>query len=541
MKKTRSRLPLLLTVILTLTLLLAACGGNSGNNASNNAGGNSGTTDNSKTSSDNTNAAATDTNNASNAAADNSAKAQEEVTLKFYFGGDKKAATDEVWSAISDYLKAKGLNVKFDINFIPFGDFKDKMLVMAASGDKWDMNFDGDWLSYKQMAAKGSYMALNDLLPKYAPTLYAKYQEQGTLAAATVDGKIVGLPWTMSMNQRKYAAWRQDLTDKAGITPAPDSIKTIEDLDAFLHKLKEAYPKDKLSRSTPLGIYMERDEWVDLGFHGMGFYLNDPTVKIQPVEQQPFYKEAALMSKKWYDDGILNRDAMIDKEDGAAQWRNGKMFYTDSDHEWVNADPGFADPSYKLGSSLLYPDKKYVNRTALANVVAINRNSEHADRVLQFLDMLETDQQLYDMVQYGIEGKTYVLKDGAANYPDGMQTTTSNYMEWGGQWALWKPQFMRPNPAYGKDFWVHEAEFAALPVNVNSPVDGLFISEDNIKNEVAKRDQAIEEFNKPIEYGNVKDVDKAVNDYIEKQKNNGLDKIIAEAQKQIDAYLAAKK
>ncbi|SFS49029.1 DUF3502 domain-containing protein [Paenibacillus sp. BC26] len=537
MKKMHAKLPLLLTIVLMLSLLVSACSSGNNENSKNN-GDSSGTTN---AAADNTtNASAEDTNNAA-ATTDNTAKEQEEVTLKFYFGGDKKAATDEVWSAVSDYVKTKGLNVKFDINFIPFGDFKDKMLVMAASGDKWDMNFDGDWLSYKQMAAKGSYMALNDLLPKFAPTLFAKYQEQGTLTAATVNGQIVGLPWTMSMNQRKYAVWRVDLTDKAGITPAVDSIKTIEDLDAFLHKLKEAFPKDKLSRSTPLGIYMERDEWVDLGFHGMGFYLNDPAVKIQPVEQQPFYKEAALMAKKWYDDGIINRDAMIDKEDGAAQWRNGKMFYTDSSHEWVNANPGFADPSYKLSSSLLYPDKKYVNRTALANVVAINRNSEHADRVLQFLDMLETDKTLYDLVQYGIEGKTYVIDGETANYPEGMQTTTSNYMEWGGQWALWKPQFMRPNPAYGKDFWVHEAEFAALPVNVNSPVDGLFISEDNIKNEVAKRDQAIEEFHKPIEYGNAKDVDKAVADYIEKQKANGLDKIISEAQKQIDAYLASKK
>ncbi len=121
------------------------------------------------------------TNKQSDPAAPNTTNKQEqpgssegEVTLKFYFGGDKKAATDEVWSKISEYVKGKGLNVKFDINFIPFGDFKDKMLVMAASGDNWDMNFDGDWLSYKQMAAKGSYMALNDLLPEHAPNLYKK-------------------------------------------------------------------------------------------------------------------------------------------------------------------------------------------------------------------------------------------------------------------------------------------------------------------------------------------------------------------------------
>ncbi|WP_040952831.1 extracellular solute-binding protein [Gorillibacterium massiliense] len=468
-------------------------------------------------------------------------KPQEEVTLKFYFGGDKKSATDEVWSQISDYVKKKGLNVKFDLSFIPFNDFKDKMLVMAASGDKWDMNFDGDWLSYKQMAAKGSYMALNDLLPQYAPNLYKKYQDQGTLGAATVDGKIVGLPWTMKMNQRQFATWRADLVDKANLNIPKDSVKTIDDVDNLLRQLRDAYPNEKINRGGPLPIYMIRDEWVDMNFHGLGFYLNDPKITIQAVEQQPFYKDTAIKAKQWYDEKLINRDAMIDKTDGASEWRNGKTMFTLTSHEWISADPGFSDPSFKLNSSLIYPDKKQINRTALANVVAINANSSHPDLVLRFLDMIETDQTLYDLVQYGIEGKTYKLDGDTAIYPDGMTTTTSNYMEWGGQWAFWKPQYMRPTMTYPKDFWVHEAEFASQPINVNSPIDGLFISEDNMKNELAKRDQASDENSKPIEFGNVKDPEKAVADYIEKQKKNGIDKIIAETQRQVDAYLASQK
>ncbi|BBI31715.1 extracellular solute-binding protein [Cohnella abietis] len=526
MLKGYTKLPIIAIVILLLMLSLAACNGGKNNKAEPSKEPPSGSVA---------------SPSASPSEEPSKEKEEEEVTLKFYFGGDKKAATDEVWGKVSDYLKAKGLNVKFNVNFIPFGDFKDKMLVMAASGDKWDLNFDGDWLSYKQMAAKGSYMALNDLLPKYAPNLNKKYQEQGTLEAATINGQIVGLPWTMKMNQRNFAGWRVDLAEKAGITRAPDSIKTIEDVDALLHELKAKYPNEKLSRTPSQAIYMAREEWVDLAFHNMGFYLNDPAIKIQALEQQPFYLEAAKMTKKWYDDRILNRDAMIDKENGADQWRNGKTLFTMTSHEWAFADPGFADPSYKHQMSLLYPDKRYVNRTALANVLAINRNSEHPDRVLRFLDMMETDKVLYDLVQYGIEGKTYVLKGDVAEYPEGMQFTTSNYMEWGGQWAFWKPQFMRPNQTYPKDFWVKEAEFASIPVNVNSPVDGLFIAEDNVKNEIAKRDTAYEEFGKPIEFGVVKNVESSVNDYIAKQKALGLDKIIADAQKQIDAYLAAKK
>jgi putative aldouronate transport system substrate-binding protein len=286
---------------------------------------------------------------------------------------------------------------------------------------------------------------------------------------------------------------------------------------------------------------MIRDEWIDLNFHNLGFYANDSKVTILPAEQQPFYREADKKAREWYDEKLINRDAMIDKLDGAAEWRNGKTLFTLTSHEWVKADPGFSDPSFKLQGTELYPDKKQMNRTPLANVAAINRNSKHPDRVLRFLDMLETDQTLYDLVQYGIDGKTYKLDGDTAIYPDGMTTTTSNYMEWGGQWAFWKPQFMRPTMTYGADFWVNEAKFASEPNNVNSPIDGLFLAEDTMKNEVAKRDAASDELSRPIEFGVVKDVEKSVNDYIAAQKKNGLDTIITETQKQIDAFLANKK
>ncbi|MCL6457704.1 MAG: extracellular solute-binding protein [Gorillibacterium sp.] len=462
-----------------------------------------------------------------------------EVTLKLYFGGDKKVATDVVWSAVSEYLKSKGLNVKFSVNFIPWPDYPSKLLVMAASGDRWDLNFDSD-NSFQQMASRGSYLALNDLLPQYAPHLYAKYMEQGTMAATTMDGEIVGLPWTIKMNQRFYAGWRVDLAEKAGIYRELDSVRTIEDVDLLLHNLRQAYPEAKLTRTAPLSFYLMRDEWVDLGFHGLGFYLNDPLLTVRAIEQQPFYLEAAYMSKRWYDDKILNRDGLIDKESAADQWRNGKLLFTITSHEWAFVtDPGFSDPSYRQQMSLLYPDKKYINRSPIANVLAINRNSEHADRVLRFLDMLEIDRTLYDLVIYGIEGETYLLDGETAVYPEKMNFSTSNYMDWGGEWGFWKPQFMRPTTTYRKGFWEEETRFAELPINVKSPFDGLFITDSGIGSELAKRDQTYEDLGKGIEYGTVQDVDKSVALYREKQKSNGLAQITSEIQLQIDNYLAS--
>lgn len=65
---------------------------------------------------------------------------------------------------------------------------------------------------------------------------------------------------------------------------------------------------------------------------------------------------------------------------------------------------------------------------------------------------------------------------------------------------------------------MEEAKFADTAPQVKDPLDGLFINTDSIKNEVASRDQIFSEGGKLIQYGAINDVDKAVNDYIKKQK-----------------------
>mgnify|MGYP001048428272 FL=1 len=73
-----------------------------------------------------------------------------------------------------------------------------------------------------------------------------------------------------------------------------------------------------------------------------------------------------------------------------------------------------------------------------------------------------------------------------------MNASNSNYMEWGGRWAAWKPQFMRPDASYNEGFWVREAEYAASnPNNVINPLDGFNLVTDDISIEIAERDQII--------------------------------------------------
>lgn len=469
-----------------------------------------------------------------------SASGLEPVTLHFIFFGDKKSAVDQVWDAIADYTRDT-LNCDFDIQFIPADDYKNKLLVKAATGESWDLNFDADWTGYYQMAQKDAYMNLDDLLPEYAPDLYSKYEEAGMLDSIKNKGHIGVLPWTITMNNRPFFQWRGDLAEAAGITVDKDNLNTLEDVDKLLHELQEAYPDKYLMETGKVNENLFGG-WMQVNAD-MGLFINlsDPECKVVAAEDIPEYVECAKYSEKWQDEGIIRKDILTDKLDGNSLINQGKLICKFGTHEFANSSRAWEEEGAYWDYTEVYADYPYANRTPLANTVCIPATSENPERTLMFLNMLETDQKLYDMVQYGIEGVTYELNGEEAAYPEGMDSSNSNYMEWGGNWALWKPQYMRPTSAYPDRFWEKEAEYAASSeMNVVSPLEGFSFDATNVTTEVAQRNQIFNDANKLLMAG----LSGGYEDAIAKLKTDseaiGMQKIMDEYQKQVDEFLASK-
>ena len=463
----------------------------------------------------------------------------ERVTLRFYFFGNSREKVGEVYEAISEQYEEE-LNADFEVNFIPGSEYRQRVVALAASGDDYDMNFDGNWLAFDQMSSRGAYMDITELLPEYAPNLHAVYQDLGVLEAATVEGRVVGLPWTMSMNQRPYFGWNREAAAQAGVSFSGGDVQSFEDIDQLMSELYAEFEGTGKEMMGPVNkeAILLLGEYVDLNFHNLVYSVDDPNATVIPLEQTPEYLEAARWAKRWNEAGYILADSVLETVDGNTLLGEGLRLSHFTWHEWkdnLGKDIGGAE------SSELYPDHKFANRSPLANVAAINANSANPERTLMFLDLVETDRDMYDLFHYGIEGVTYVLNGEKAEFAvEGMTQANSNYMEWGGQWAFWKPQFMRPNNTYGPGFWEEEARLAALPQNVNAPLSGFFPKSDNIGNEVAARDQ-IWEFDKEIRYGAIDmSAEEAVATMIEEQQRAGIDVIVADVQAQVDAYLASR-
>ncbi|MFF2092958.1 extracellular solute-binding protein [Paenibacillus sp. NPDC058174] len=470
------------------------------------------------------------------------------VTLRFYFPGDKPQATDEVWQYVSELTKDT-LNAKFEINYVNWNDFKNKMKLLQSSGDNYDLNFDGNWLDFPNAMNRGGYLDITDLLPEYAPTLYKQYTDNNLLDPIKVNDRVYAAPWTIKKTSKPIVWYRGDLAAKGGY--AKDKVETVEDLDAMLHAMKKADPAILPISFRPDNwfgdisrVFQEKYGYEDLNFHGLVVKIDDPKHTVIPWEQTEAFKEYVTYMKKWNENGIIPKNLLATKGtegDFSAGTMGAAINQIDGGIlENPNTfKPQIAEQGAVKVWSEFYPDSKWVLESPLGNAVAINKNAANPERAIMFLEQLTTNEKLYDAVMYGIVDKTYKADGRKVSYMDGQGNgQPTNYLDWAGQWGFWRTEFQKEDSSRTANYFKQYDAFINRPNNIVSTINYFVPDQSSIKTESAKREQILSELGLLLMTGiNIKDVDKDVMNFITKEKDAGTDKIVAEVQKQLDAYL----
>jgi putative aldouronate transport system substrate-binding protein len=158
---------------------------------------------------------------------------------------------------------------------------------------------------------------------------------------------------------------------------------------------------------------------------------------------------------------------------------------------------------------------------------------------MMFMEWANASQANYDAILYGIKDTTYVVNNGIIQFPSG-QDAQSGYLEWGGRWAFWRAQWRQPSWEFNQA--VQEAQQAELGMAniIPSPTAGFTFDTDPVKTAVANRQAVIDQYGRILQFGLRSDVDAAVDEYIQRLNAAGTNEILAELQKQVDAFLAQK-
>lgn len=455
-----------------------------------------------------------------------------ELTVAFFTFGTTPKDIIQVQDEVSKIAQAKiGATVKFLP--ISISSWNQQINLMLASGESLDLIVSGASgpLSFNTLAAKGQIYALDDYVGKFGKGISAA-MDPAFLSAGKVEGKLYAVPSVRDFASALGVDMRNDVLDKLKIDPA--SVKSYDDLIGILRKVKAAYPD-----LAPLGPGIQENSFVDFMYSwdslGDGFgVLMDHGSSLKVVNLYETKDYAAMLKKvrSWYQEGLLQQDASTNKDHWAALVRADKIFSV-----LTTIKPGLqAQVTKEAGQEMRVQTfvPPFATTTSVANVMwAVPRNSKNPDKAVQFLNLMYSDPAVINLFDWGIEGKHYVkTADGHIDYPAGVDATNTGYgtaMGWlfGNQLLsyIWK----------GDSLTLYKDLDAFNKTALKSKALGFTFDNSSVKTEVAAVTNALNKYKLAIECGIV-DPDKVLPEMQKALKAAGIDKIIAEKQRQLDAW-----
>ncbi|MDU5107886.1 ABC transporter substrate-binding protein [Clostridium sp.] len=440
------------------------------------------------------------------------------TTLTWYTIGEEPKDLDKVLAEANKYLEEK-INANINMKFIGFGDYNQKMSVVINSGEDYDLAFTSSWAGdYLGNSRKGAFLELDDYLNSDSGKDLKEAIDPRFWEGATIDGKVYAAPNQKELGVAPMWVFTKEYVDKYNI-PYQD-IHSLEDLEPWLKVIKENEPDVVplyITKGFSYGVFF--DSIVD----PVGIESDDTSLTIKNIFETQQMKDRLNTLRKYYQAGYINADSATAQDD-----KSVKRFVTKADGQPYADELWSKSLNYPVVSSPIV-QTLITNGSTTGSLVAISSNSKNKDKAFEFLSLLNTDKTLRNIINFGVEGLHYekVGEDHIKILNPEQKNYDVPYFSLGNLFITYKLEG-EPDTK-----WEEFKEFNDN--SIMSPALGFKFDSSSVSNEIAAINNVIEEFKSAIFSGSV-DVDEYLEKLNAKLKEQGVDRVIAEMQKQIDEW-----
>lgn len=484
----------------------------------------------------------TNTNSADTGKADTS----KFETITYVMLGNKptNGQVEKVLDKVNAIMKEK-INAKLELKWVEWADYMTKYNLLLASGEPVDLITTAtDWLDAWPNAQKGAFLPLDQLLPKYAPQTYKEIPPEDW-DQSKYKNQIMMIPedhYTQWVNHGFF--YRGDWAKEFGIN---GPIKDFETMGKYFQGIKDnkkgVVPWDSNgTNGATIGGYIESktdatEMPVSTGYIPIvwGKSYNEKYTAYSPIFDDTFMNYAKLM-KEWADKGYWREDVLNYKGDNRAELKAGQsgadQHHTQT-YSGLRVDMDKAQPGSDL-QMFAWSDTRgnLLSMSVTHGATAVGAHSKHPERALMAYELIRQNQEVYRLMNYGIEGVQYVIKDGKRDRPAGYDDTRDGFSTnfWGGR--VDKLEIPSVTTYSGINDIYKKYDQVKKPY----PYGRFVFDKSKIDPELTAITQVSSQMGPAIAYGKAGDPEKAVNDLRAKLKAAGYDKVMAEVQRQLDEY-----
>ena len=472
------------------------------------------------------------------------------TTLIWYMSINPVAPdTDEVIAKLNEYTREK-IGVEIDYRVMANPDYKEKMPNLINAGEYYDICFTSNWTTdYLQFTSKEAFLDITELLPQYAKETY-DFIPEAVWDAVKVNGSIYGVPSYKEMGWQGGIVYNSDMAEAYGIDMS--AVKTLEDYTKVLEVVAE---KSKAEGKNVVGVSGLTNAWpMAAPYESLTGNPKLPAAaavpefnNFQDVSGQAVFNQYASeeymnycqIVRGWNQAGYLGGDPVNYDSDIANRdndFNNGALFsyfiqYAPGTSESMSASSGHGVGFVPLMEPL------FETRSAMGGLLAISYASEHPDKALEFINLLNTDEYVGTLIRHGIEGEHYTaVGDNQVDKTMG-GTLTDNGYDYTYGWQFGTPFNQKWDISYPDNIEQLFQDYNDSAVI--SPNNGFTFDMIPVETQVAALTNVIAEYAPSLETGSV-DPAEYIPKFLDALNANGVDTLLEEVDAQLTSFNAAK-
>lgn len=384
------------------------------------------------------------------------------------------------------------------------------------------------------LKSRGAVLDLTDYLAEDAPKLL---ETCGSLLdACRINGRVYCIPSNLYPATQTRLFFRSDLKSSFGVEEPQEMENSYEALEAYLETIRESgFPFWPTSAGDGfrMPFYPDSlDAFGDSMNYSYGVMLaDDPGRGIFNLYESEDFAHFCRKMEEWNRKGYLEPDTLLGGATLASSSSSGKVaaFVRNAGIEMTVSLENQSGGSFR---SIPLDSLWITNDAVIEQGLAVSVLSPHPELCVKFMELIYTDPEAANLLNYGIEGIHYEVSRGQIirRIPgdDGMPGY-GNFITRIGDTAI----ILRAEPA-GDDFFEKLGGYA-YDKTIVSETYGYIFDPDPVRREVTAVEEAVSLYRPGLITGSV-DVDALLPRFIGALKEAGIDRIIEENRTQYEAW-----
>jgi putative aldouronate transport system substrate-binding protein len=452
------------------------------------------------------------------------------MVLTWRLPGETPADEALIEGALNAMPQIQNLGLSIDLEFSDRQTYPDMLRSAVSQGYPCDLAYTSADLGYQQLASQGVFMPLDDLANNFAPDVFMMLPKPAW-DMARVNGQVYAVPALTGWGEAYGVIADQQILEKYQVDL--NSLNNYSSLEAVLQSVLQGEPALAKKLVGEIWAVSDPRSW---GYEPVILpgvvRMSDPQKKVVNWYATPEYLLAVELANRLHQGGYTPDQPLVPANLLAARKQGEYPFhmsiYRPDLLAQVNLEEGRAHTGKTLQPILL--------SGVLNHLTAVCANTQSAERALQFLDLVYTDEAVYNTLAKGVEGVHWGWQDIGRKI---IARASGSGWTPEGDWLFGNPMLAYAEDAGEVGMWQRVKQ---QNDGARIPVDGAFTFDPAPAAAQMETIQAlIVQYDNPMRWGLVASGDQhaGIEAFNRMLQGAGLEQALQEMQRQLDAYLAA--